>query len=737
MLVKPYKAPIMGPPLWRETRRDTLFTTLVSNGTTLGAPYRVLISLTKTVVAEAASEEEAARDWDEAHRVALRARQTPQDAPEREAEALQDGDDEMFSFINRAADDTSKKRSDSVDSIFAFTVSPPPEPSRSPNPSADLSSAPTSPNLRRTRKDSGAPPRPRREWSHPPSPVPQPDAPRAAESVEETAKRKADEVLCEGVAQLGCCSKHPLKSGVKWKDHYFVVKQHCVFIFDRNDKEKMFALAPPELSTFRLEVIATKAGETAVSSNLANSGLIGYRFDLFNGLENVCLATENIFDYDEWVEVFRSCAKRTPEQIRELRKQGWVITTHTALGKWERRWAQLTDGVLELWNRSEYGHFPLKNSRIEPQGLEIVVQNQSDASSYIRFRVDVPSWNRWIQALRTGIELAQSEAELESREEVEIKARVEEILAQEIADRARPRGSSAGRAQRPDTDEILVSPTLSPRRKFLILSIDGGGVRGIMPSVILERLYRTFPDLIDRTDLLAGTSYGGLFAMCLAFGHDPKFSRAVLEATAKMVFKPAGGALSTINASKFDNRNLLSVARRILGDRKLREASKRIVVPAFLLDNRMPVGLRSCEVRYMHNLDAAPGEEDCANVLAADVVMRTTAAPTFFPSFQGFVDGGMFAQDPSNVALEFALSPHRGIEACLEDVCLLSIGTGKVMRYYEDATDNGHDWGYMQWVPKLLTIFWDAMVLKSEASCRELLGSRYFKVCLQIQLPVY
>lgn len=98
--------------------------------------------------------------------------------------------------------------------------------------------------------------------------------------------------------------------------------------------------------------------------------------------------------------------------------------------------------------------------------------------------------------------------------------------------------------------------------------------------------------------------------------------------------------------------------------------------------------------------------------------MRSIAAPTFFPSYQQYVDGGIFAHDPSSLALNLSISPLRmGIKP--EKIVLLSLGTGKVkmlkkllfykknfnqVNYYYD--DPNHDWGYVQWLPKLPYCFW-------------------------------
>lgn len=119
---------------------------------------------------------------------------------------------------------------------------------------------------------------------------------------------------------------------------------------------------------------------------------------------------------------------------------------------------------------------------------------------------------------------------------------------------------------------------------------------------------------------------------------------------------------------------------------------------------------------------------------ASDVVMRTIAAPTYFPSYQQHVDGGMFAHDPSSSALTLSISPS-WLNKKLDEVILLSLGTGKVNHFFEDES---HDWGYVQWVPKLAGVLWDGMVMQSEHICGELLGDRYFRFnpVLQTEIPL-
>lgn len=136
-------------------------------------------------------------------------------------------------------------------------------------------------------------------------------------------------------------------------------------------------------------------------------------------------------------------------------------------------------------------------------------------------------------------------------------------------------------------------------------------------------------------NLITGCSNGGMVAMSLASGWDPKFCHALLELTGTLIFK-RNFLQNKMSRAMFPNHHVKLLCDTIWGEKKLRDASKRIVIPAFLMDNENPEK-RSCETKIFHNLDDNP-ENGCEDLMS-DVVMRTCAAPTFFPSFQNYVDG--------------------------------------------------------------------------------------------------
>ncbi len=130
------------------------------------------------------------------------------------------------------------------------------------------------------------------------------------------------------------------------------------------------------------------------------------------------------------------------------------------------------------------------------------------------------------------------------------------------------------------------------------MCFDGGGLRGVMGTIILERLLVEFPDLMSKVDFFAGCSNGAMIAMSLAFGHTPSSCRTLLEVTGEIIFTK-GGLASGYNSAKFASHYLKLVCDeswvcRLLpldfrshvdseqGTRRLKDAEKFVLVRAAL-----------------------------------------------------------------------------------------------------------------------------------------------------------
>jgi hypothetical protein len=269
---------------------------------------------------------------------------------------------------------------------------------------------------------------------------------------------------------------------------------------------------------------------------------------------------------------------------------------------------------------------------------------------------------------------------------------------------------------------------VSRNRPYRILSLDGGGIRGLLSIVILERLSRAVPGWLQRANLMAGASTGGIIVLGLARGLALADIRRLYEEKGRMVFDDSWlddlVDLGRLRGAQYGIRGLSRELRAMLGDARLSDLEKHVLVPAFDLDNEHPdPGRRSWAPKFFHNL---PGPDSDGERLAYKVALYTSAAPTYFPSVDGYIDGGVFANNPSMAALAqtrdrraFRRRPSH------ERVALLSIGTGTSLVRVEGGAN---DWGYLQWTGPLVNIMLDGMVGVADYQCRQILGERYLRV---------
>jgi hypothetical protein len=170
-------------------------------------------------------------------------------------------------------------------------------------------------------------------------------------------------------------------------------------------------------------------------------------------------------------------------------------------------------------------------------------------------------------------------------------------------------------------------------------------------------------------------------------------------------------------------RNLSRELRRILGETRLNELPRRVLITAFDLDNEDPdPARRSWKPKLFHNF---PGEDSDGDLLAYRVGLYTSAAPTYFPSIDGFIDGGVYANNPSMCALAQSQDARIPSHPALSDVALLSLGTGTSLVYIKG---DRHDWGYAQWAKPLISLMFDGMAGIAHFQCKQLLGERYHRL---------
>lgn len=268
---------------------------------------------------------------------------------------------------------------------------------------------------------------------------------------------------------------------------------------------------------------------------------------------------------------------------------------------------------------------------------------------------------------------------------------------------------------------------------YHILSLDGGGIRGVFTTELLSRLDAAVPGFLGEVDLFAGTSTGGIIALGLAAGLTPdQLTDLYLGIGAEIFPESHLGSLALLGklvCAPYDNAALKRALTATFEERGLHtlgDLRRRVLVPTFDLDNSegpasRPDTRRTWKPKFFHNF---PGPGSDADEGIVDVALRTSAAPTFFPTYQGFVDGGVIANNPSMVALAQALNPATGGRK-LDEVCVLSVGTGERLRFIPGQT---HDWGYVQWAIPLAQLIVEGPMDTARYECEQLLGERFHRL---------
>jgi patatin-like phospholipase/acyl hydrolase len=249
-------------------------------------------------------------------------------------------------------------------------------------------------------------------------------------------------------------------------------------------------------------------------------------------------------------------------------------------------------------------------------------------------------------------------------------------------------------------------------RPFRILSIDGGGVRGLIPAMLLAEIERrTGRSAAGLFDLVAGTSAGGLLALGLTLPHDgrPKYSAAemvsLFTADSPRIFaRTPARVLATLDGlvdEKYPAGSFEDLLHQYFGEARLSEALTDVIVPAYELGRRQAYFFKSRKAKTDPRHD----------MLVRLAARATTAAPAYFEplhldSPQGglaFVDGGMVANNPVMCAIAEARKHYPQAA----DILLVSLGTGDAARPIAYA--QARDWGLVQWLEPLISIFLDGM----------------------------
>lgn len=238
-----------------------------------------------------------------------------------------------------------------------------------------------------------------------------------------------------------------------------------------------------------------------------------------------------------------------------------------------------------------------------------------------------------------------------------------------------------------------------------IISIDGGGIKGAGPARFLAQAEAQ--GLLPIPDLLAGSSAGGLLAILRATGRSWNECVMLFNKFAPYIFlpPPLTWKLNPFKP-KYQDRGIREVAEILLGKRKCSEVEIPFMVTTW---------------------DAARGRakiiDHTDDLTLAEAVLRTTAAPTYFPPQENrWLDGGLVANNPCALAI---IGLHRrGVP--LQDISCLSLATGADTWIPPKLSQNMTK---LQWVSPVIESQMDGNEEVSEFQATALLGLRHLRVC--------
>jgi len=210
--------------------------------------------------------------------------------------------------------------------------------------------------------------------------------------------------------------------------------------------------------------------------------------------------------------------------------------------------------------------------------------------------------------------------------------------------------------------------------KFKILSIDGGGFRGIFAAYILKRIEEEFSfDCLKDFNLIAGTSTGSIIAAGLVAGLSASDVFSLYEEHGGRIFNRNFYKVGLLS-SQYKNDYLKQLLNKIFGNKRLGDYCYPLIIPA------TDIGAGKVHI-FKSSFDRDFVRDK--SVYIRDAVLASCSAPTFFDPFTVenyfLSDGGLWANNPSLVA---AIDAQKRIGIDSKDIKVLSLGTGMGNVFY-------------------------------------------------------
>lgn len=220
-------------------------------------------------------------------------------------------------------------------------------------------------------------------------------------------------------------------------------------------------------------------------------------------------------------------------------------------------------------------------------------------------------------------------------------------------------------------DQLLNAPDENTHNRFQILSLDGGGIKGVFSAGVLAAIEEDLNiKVTDHFDLIAGTSTGGIIAIGLGLGLRPREIVEFYLREGPKIFTHWFGLkwLQHWAWRKFSAVPFEEALKRCYKEKRFGDSTKRLVIPSYNLGEDDVYIFRTPHHERLRRDFKVP---------AWKVAKATSAAPTFFPCARDvdslrLIDGGVWANNPTLVALAEAVGT---LNVPLSAIHVFSIGT--------------------------------------------------------------
>jgi hypothetical protein len=229
--------------------------------------------------------------------------------------------------------------------------------------------------------------------------------------------------------------------------------------------------------------------------------------------------------------------------------------------------------------------------------------------------------------------------------------------------------------------------------------------------------------IVDYFDMVCGTSTGGIIALSLAHGISVDEIIKVYENNANDIFpyhnvpiyyKPLvfiRNAYCSVIGCKYNNNSLINITEKWFGDTTLGDLKKIVCIPSFCINTGTNTVFKTPHPEFLKEI-SNPIDR---NIKLTDVILSTTAAPTYFPihridsqsSRDGYyIDGGIWANNPSMVGVMESLRFFVGENKQYNNYSLLSIGNIQQNKTIVPGNFLGRYWPFWK-ISNLISTFFD------------------------------